>query len=299
MNIGKIGEFGLIDEIKKKVKTGKGVVKGIGDDCAVVKFSRDKYMLLTCDMLVEGVDFLKDDSPYLIGAKSIAVSISDIAANGGWPSYALISLGLTKNTPLSYVQEVYRGMNLWTEKYGIDIVGGDISRAAKITLNVSLVGFVERKRLVLRSAARIGDIIFVTGRIGAALIDKRRLHIKPRADEARYLASNYRVNAMIDISDGLPQDLHHICKESGVGAVIYQELVPLYKKGSGFIHTLSLGEDYELLFTMPVSDAKRLVSSGIKTYQPIGEITPKRYGVRLLDERRRERPLRRCGFRHF
>ena len=299
MKIERIGEFGLINKIKAMLKTDASVIKGAGDDCAVVKFNRDKYMLLTCDMLVEGIDFLKKDDPYLAGAKSMVVSISDIAANGGWPAYALISLGLPGNIRLGYVKEFYRGMSLWADKYKINIVGGDISRAEKLTLSLSLIGFVEKRCLTLRSGACVGDIVFVTGRLGAALVDKRRLHVKPRLEEARYLVKNYRINSMIDISDGLPQDLHHIAAESKVGAAIFKELVPLHKKDADFLRALSLGEDFELLFTMPAAEAKRLTASGIKTYSPIGEITDKRYGLRLIDEDHKERPLKPVGFRHF
>lgn len=299
MRINRIGEFGLIDKIKKIVKTDKRLIRGIGDDCAVAEFDRDKYMLMTCDMLVEGVDFYRKDDPYLVGAKSLAVSISDIAANGGWPAYALICLGLPGNIDLSYARQLYRGMSFWAEKYKINIAGGDISKADKITLSVSLTGFVEKRRLILRSGARAGDIIFMSGKLGSAILDKRRLHVKPRLQEARYLAEHYRINSMIDISDGLPQDLHHITSESKVGAVIFQELVPFYREGKSFLHTVSLGEDFELLFTMSVSEAKKLASDDIETYCPIGEITDRKYGVRLIDGNHKEKPLKASGFRHF
>ena len=299
MKIKKLGEFGLIDVIKKIARAKEGVIKGIGDDCAVVEHDRDNYMLLTSDMLIEDVDFLKRDDPYLVGSKSICASISDIAACGGLPSYALVSLGLPPDTDLKFVRNLYRGMDYWAKKYSINIVGGDISRAAKITVNVSLAGFVEKNRLVLRSGARTGDIIFVTGMLGAASLDRRRLCIIPRLEEARYLVTNYKMGAMIDLSDGLLQDLKHVTDESKVGALIYQDAVPLYKKGRDFIREVSRGEDYELLFTLSLKEARKLSASSFVNYAPIGNVVNRKCGLRLIDDKCREKAIKPSGFRHF
>ena len=299
MKIKQIGEFGLIDVIKKMARAKEGVIQGIGDDCAVVEHDRDNYMLLTSDMLIEGVDFLKRDDPYLVGSKSISASISDIAACGGLPSYALVSLGLPPNTDLKFVRNMYRGMGHWAKKYYINIVGGDISRSGKMVINVTMAGFVEKNRLTLRSAARAGDIIFVTGMLGAASLDRRRLCILPRLEEARYLVTNYKMGAMIDLSDGLFQDLKHITDESGVGALIYQDAVPLYKRASDFLKEVSRGEDYELLFTLPLTEARKLNASSFVNYTPIGNVMNRKFGLRLIDDRCREKAIKPAGFRHF
>ncbi|MDD4907873.1 MAG: thiamine-phosphate kinase [Candidatus Omnitrophica bacterium] len=299
MKIRQIGEFGLIKDIKKMAGNGEGVVKGIGDDCAVVEFGRDKYLLLTTDMLIQDVDFLLRDDPYLIGSKSISASISDIAACGGLPAYALVSLGMPAETESGFVHDLYRGMGFWAKKHGINIIGGDMSKADKIVINISLAGFVEKKKLVLRSGARAGDIIFVTGMLGAASLDPRRLCVIPRLEEARYLAANFKMGAMIDISDGLLQDLKHVCDESGVGAVVYQDAVPVYKKGGDFIREVSRGEDFELLFTLPLKEARKLGSGSFINYTPIGNVVDKKYGLRMIDDNCKEKVIKPSGFRHF
>jgi thiamine-monophosphate kinase len=250
-------------------------------------------------MLIQDVDFLLRDDPYLIGSKSISASISDIAACGGLPAYALVSLGMPADTQSQFVRDLYRGMGFWAKKHGINIVGGDISKADKIVINICLAGFVEKKKLTLRSGARAGDIIFVTGMLGAASLDPRRLCIIPRLEEARYLSANFKIGAMIDISDGLLQDLKHVCDESGVGAVIYQDAVPLYKKGGDFIREVSRGEDFELLFTLPLKEARKLGAGSFINYTPIGNVVDRKYGLRMIDDNCKEKVIKPSGFRHF
>ena len=169
MLIGKIGEFGLIERIRKSIKTDSSVFKGSGDDCAVIKFDKDRFLLATCDMLVEDVDFTKRDSPYLVGRKAMAVSVSDIAACGGIPRYALVSLGLPKSSSVELTDKICKGLIDLADIFKINIVGGDLSRSEKITLDVSMLGLVEKKYLVLRDNARVGDMIFVTGGLGGVL----------------------------------------------------------------------------------------------------------------------------------
>jgi thiamine-monophosphate kinase len=149
MQISKIGEFGLIERLGKYLKSDASVVKGIGDDCAVVKFTRKKFLLFTCDMLSEGVDFRSKDSAYLIGRKALAVSLSDIAACGGRPLYCLVALGVNKNTSVEKIDSVYKGIKDLAAKYSVNIVGGDISRLDKLTIDVSMLGEVEKNNLVL------------------------------------------------------------------------------------------------------------------------------------------------------
>lgn len=298
MLLSKLGEFGLIKKFKRAIKLDASVIKGTGDDCAVLKFSRDKYQLFTCDMLVEGVDFRNDERPYLIGRKAIAVSISDIAACGGIPQYCLVALGMPGSTPVEFINKLFKGMLGIAKKYKINLVGGDLSRADKITIDVSMLGQVEKKYLSLRSGARTGDIIFVSGSLGGSISGKH-LKFTPRLKEARFLVKNFRPTAMIDISDGLAQDLGHILEESNAGAVIYEGLIPLSRQAKGLGDALYCGEDFELLFTLSPLEAKRVLKKNPFLFQPIGEIAKKKYGLRMVDKRGREKIIRARGFRHF
>lgn len=288
----------MIDRIKQQVKTDASVVKGIGDDCAVLKFTKSKYLLFTCDMLVEGVDFLRQDNPVLVGRKALAVSISDIAACCGVPRYALVALGLRRNSSVELVDKILKGMRDLAKAFKINLVGGDLSRAQKLVINISLLGEVEKKYLVLRSGAKKGDIIFVSGALGGSLSGKH-LTFMPRLKQARFLAKNFKPSAMIDISDGLIQDLSHILKESKAGAAIYEELIPLSKQARNLSAALSDGEDFELLFTLSPSEARKLMRQKREKFIPIGEITGKKSGLRLIDKYNRERLLKLSGFRHF
>ncbi len=298
MLLKQIGEFGLIEKFKKLIKTDSSVIKGSGDDCAVLKFDKQNFQLLTCDMLVEGVDFTRKDNPYLVGRKSIAVSISDIAACSGEPSCCVISLGLPINTKIGYVEKIFKGMLQTCKKYIINIVGGDLSRSNKVIIDVSMLGKVNKKYLTLRSGARPGDIIFVTGSLGGSISGKH-LKFTPRLKEARFLSRNFKVNAMIDISDGLAQDLGHILKESKVGAIIYEDLIPLSRAADGIQSALNDGEDFELLFTLSRREAKKLLRKRCADFYPIGEIMLKNYGFQLIDKNKRAVNIKPKGFEHF
>lgn len=297
MLIRELGEFGLIDRIKRAVSTDKTVIKGIGDDCAVIKYSRDKYLLLSCDMLVEGVDFTKKTSPGLIGRKALAVSISDIAACCGVPRYALVSLGMPKNTTVKFVDGILRGIQKLAEEYKVNIVGGDLSRADKIVVDVSITGLVEKKRLALRNTAKPGDWVFVSGKLGGSIRGKH-LKFTPRVKEARFLSGSYKISSMIDISDGLLQDLGHILKESNVGAEIYEESIPLSKQSKSLFEALGMGEDFELLFTLPRGQGLKLKRLR-KGYSHIGNIVEKKYGLQLIDRYGKRKKPSLGGFKHF
>ena len=287
----------MIERIKKLVKTDSSVIKAIGDDCAVIKFNQTHYLLYTCDMLIQDVDFTSKDKPYLIGRKALAVSISDIAACGGLPRYALVSLGLPRRRPVRLIDELYRGINNLSRQYKISIVGGDLSAAGQLTIDISLLGTVEKKNLVLRNGAKENDIIFVTGNFGGSILGKH-LRFTPRLKEARFLVKNFKINSMIDVSDGLSQDLNHILKESKVGAIIYEDLIPLSKDCRGIKDALCSGEDFELLFTLSVKEARRLLQKS-KDFMPIGKIVRQKPGLRLVDKQGREKKLKPEGFRHF
>jgi thiamine-monophosphate kinase len=298
MRISEIGEFGLIERFKKHIKTDSSVIVGSGDDCAVVKFTKKEYLLFTCDMIVEKVDFLKKEDPYLIGRKALAVSISDIAACGGIARYALVSIGIPKNLSLTFVEEVSKGIFDLAREYRVNVVGGDISGAKELIVDVSMAGIVEKNRLVLRKGADKGDIIFVTGEFGGSIYGKH-LKFTPRIKEARFLSGNFKPSAMIDISDGLIQDLNHILSQSNAGAVLYEELIPVSKQAKGLNEAFYSGEDFELLFTIHPDKAKKLLARNPFNFKPIGQIMKKEYGIRLIDKFGKETKLALKGFRHF
>jgi thiamine-monophosphate kinase len=298
MLISRIGEFGLIERIKKSIKTDSSVIVGSGDDCAVLEYNKTHYQLFTCDMLVEGVDFTRETDPYLIGRKALAVSLSDIAACGGVAHHAVVSLGLPKNTSVEKIDKIIKGINDLAKIYKINIVGGDISRCAQLVVDVSMLGVVEKKFLVRRSTAQRGDIIMVSGELGGSIKGKH-LRFTPRLEEARFLVKNFKLNAMIDISDGLTQDLGHILEASNQGAVIFESLIPVSEFARGLEDALTSGEDFELLFTMPRAQAKKLLYGGYENFLAIGEIVEKKSGFKLIKDSGREIKITPKGFRHF
>ncbi|TRZ95451.1 thiamine-monophosphate kinase [bacterium] len=296
--IDSIGEFGLIKRFRDRIQNDHSVFKGSGDDCAVLKYTRNKYHLFTCDMLVEGVDFRQGENPYLIGRKALAVSLSDIAACGGIPRHCLVSLAMPKKTTIKSADQLFRGIQLLARECKINLVGGDLGSARELTIDISMLGEVEKKYLVLRSGAKPNDLIFVSGSLGGSIFGKH-LKFRPRIKEARFLVRNFKINSMIDISDGLVQDLGHILEESKVGAVIYEDLIPISRQARGLADALYMGEDYELIFTLPAREAKRLIANKLFNFKAIGEISAGRSGLRLIDNRGREKNIRGKGFRHF
>jgi thiamine-monophosphate kinase len=297
MKVGKIGEFGLIKKIKNQVKTDSSVIKGIGDDCAVLKFTSNKYQLYTCDMIVEGVDFAPRDDRMLVGRKALAICVSDIAACGGIPCHGLVSLGLPLKTKVEEVDRIYKGLNQICREFKVNIVGGDISKTSKLTIDVSLLGEVEKKNLVLRSGARPGDIIFVSGSFGGSIKGKH-LSFIPRLKEARYLVENFKVHSMIDASDGLRSDLGHILEESQAGAVIYEDLIPVSPWAKSLKNAFCDGEDFELIFTVSLKDARKLKNSN-RGFIPIGEVVREKFGLTLVDKKVRQKKIKLCGYTHF
>ena len=298
MLVSKLGEFGLIERFCRQIKTDATVIKGSGDDCAVLKFDKSNYQLFTCDMIVEGVDFTLKDNPYLIGRKAVAISISDIASCGGIPRHCVASLGLPAHATVGFTDKLFKGMHDIAKAYKINIVGGDISRANKLTFDVSMLGVVQKKKLTLRSGARTGDIILVSGSLGGSISGKH-LRFTPRLKESRLLVNNFKVHAMIDISDGLIQDLNHILKESRVGARIYEELIPKSRKARSLDDALYSGEDFELLFTLSPHDTKKLFRKHPLGFKVIGEIVDAAYGLKLFDKNNREKIVKLKGYRHF
>jgi len=295
-----IGEFGLIDLIKKRTRKSSSVIEGIGDDTAVMLFTKNRFQLLTADMLVEDVHFTRKTSPRLIGHKAIACSISDIAAMGGIPKYAVISLGMPATCSTQFISALYEGMNATARKYKVSIVGGDTVLTKKMVINVSLTGEVLKNRLVTRRGAKKGDQIFVTGCLGQALQSGRHVKFTPRIDESQFLVKKYRPSSMIDISDGLAADLKHILKASRVGAVLEEREIPR-RNQSSLKESLHDGEDFELLFTLSKSKAEKLQKVKQKSmhFFHIGEITAKRGGLQLNACDGRMRTILGKGYTHF
>jgi thiamine-monophosphate kinase len=304
MKIKELGEFRFID----RVKTGclvrpEGVIKAIDDDCCVFKIPENKVNLLTTDMLVENIHFLRDAiAPFTLGRKSIAVNISDIAAMGGVPGEAVISLAIPETVEVEYLDKFYDGMRSMCGEFQVNILGGDTTSSPQhLVINVALTGWAAQDEVLYRSGARPGDIIFLTGHVGssAAGLDivlsnrefagKQELlaaHFDPRPQvkEGRIIAGLKAAHSMIDVSDGVASDLGHICRQSGVGAVLEKESIPVTETFKRYCTefqvdseklSLHVGEDYVLLGTHPGKSSgalkAALESNGCK-YFPIGRI---------------------------
>lgn len=298
-SIADMGEFGLIEFLRCRMPVGKKVIRGIGDDAAVLELSAREYLLLTTDMLVEGVHFRPATSGQRIGHKALACNISDIAAMGGVPTYAVVSIGLNPRTDTRFVRDIYDGMNLLARRFKVCIVGGDTVRSPRTVINVALLGKVEKKKLVTRAGARPGDRIFVSGKLGRSFPSGRHLSFLPRLNEARFLLEHVKPTAMIDISDGLAGDLGHILKASRAGAVLEEDRIPRHP-GATLNHALYDGEDFELLFTLRPSDAKRFLSSRVKfKFYEIGRVTAARDGLQILTAAGRKSAVLGKSFSHF
>ncbi|MFH0917514.1 MAG: thiamine-phosphate kinase [Candidatus Omnitrophota bacterium] len=298
MRLKDIGEFGLIKRFQEEIKVNSSVVKGSGDDCAVLKFNQSSYQLFTCDMMVEGVDFLKTADLGLVGQKALAISISDIAACGGVPAHAVVALGLPGKMRVAQVDRLAEGLFNLARKFNINIVGGDISASGKLIIDVSMLGLVEKDKLCLRSAAKAGDMIMVTGEFGGAIKGKH-LRFTPRLKEAQFLVNNFKINAMIDVSDGLVADLGHILNSSCAGAVLYETLIPLSKQSRNSQEALCSGEEFELLFTASRDQASKIIKSTKYRFKLIGEIMPEAFGLRLINYKNSYSKLKFRGYRHF
>lgn len=314
MKISEIGgEFALIKRIAKKAKD-KNVLVGIGDDAAVIRVGK-KYLVITTDTLVEDDHFsLKWFSPMQIGMKAIEVNVSDISAMGGIPRYALISLVLKKDTSVEFVDELYRGIYKTAEKYNLDIIGGNTTHGSEMVVDVCMIGEVIKKNLCLRSDAKHGDLIFVTGELGkskaglnlfknkiAGFENIKKAHLEPKAQLDKSSTIAKYANAMIDVSDGLAGEIWHICEQSKCGAIIYKEKIPINVEtknaakavGSDALdYALYGGEDFQLMFTVPQTNIKK-----IKGCYFIGKITRQK-GFFLVSNSKKE-AIKRKGYDHF
>lgn len=333
MKFNEIGEFGFIESIKKEcITTLKDVIKGIGDDCAVFGPSSGRVLLFTTDMLVEDIHFLKSKmTPYQLGWKSIAVNLSDIAAMGGRPLILLISLAIPAEMDVEIIQDLYKGMKDICEHHKVNIVGGDtVASPDKLVINVSLIGDAKENEVLYRSGARPGDSIYLTGNVGDSFAGLKilkkeisspksiknhfiKIHNEPKPliETGMAIAASGFANAMIDVSDGLLPDLGHICKESGVGAMLFRSKIPLSSelkllasrvKFNPLDLALSGGEDYILLLTVPEANIKcfEMVckDKGLLPLYLIGEIKEEK-GIRMVNDDGSIEEISMRGFNHF
>lgn len=334
MKLGEIGEFGLIARIKSSWPVSSPqVIQGIGDDAAVSSLGPENDLVSTVDLLIEGVHFdLAYIDPYPLGRKSLAVNLSDLAAMGAIPRWMLISLALPSGHSLEFIDQFFAGLQAVAQAHGVSLIGGDTSSSPDhFFISITLLGEGKKDALVFRHGAEPGDDLYVTGTIGDSLLGlhrarslrgrastpeekfllERHLDPTPRLQEGRVLAERKLARAMIDISDGLLSDLHHICEESRVGALIWADRIPQSpafrslvpaSPGEGWKWALKSGEDYELLFSASPERAEELTALG-KAWPcgitRIGRVEPRSHGVVVRDEKGPVDPSSLKGYDHF
>ena len=328
-DLREIGEFGLINRIRKwTTSSDPALVQGIGDDVAVIEMGA-KVLLVTTDILIEGIHFDRSwINPYPLGRKALAVNLSDIASMGGIPKYFLISIGLPKNLHISFVSSFYRGLRKEAKQFQVELIGGDTSLAPKIVINICLLGEGIKRDLLFRRGAKVGDDLFVSGTVGDAALGlkilqekkkikgaegmiKKHLSPCPRVELGQAIAKRHLATAMIDVSDGLLIDASHVLEESGVGARIWEDRIPLSRLYRKWIHffskdpfpiALSGGEDYELLFTSPCEMRERIPPLARSLKIPItriGEILSRKEGLYIIKKDGKDYSPSRLGFEHF
>jgi len=334
--ISKLGEFALIERARTLLgnESDPRVLVGIGDDTAALQPTQGKILLVTCDTQVEGTHFRRDRmSAHDLGRRAAAVNLSDIASMGGAPTFALVSLSLPPDFPLSDFDDLFRGIGDQFRAFSAKVVGGNLaSTAGGLVLDITLLGEVAPNQILTRSGARPGDRICVTGSLGASaaglraierfgeaaetffpeLVRAHRLP-SPRVLEGQEIARSGIATAMIDVSDGLAADLLHLCDASRVGAVVHMERVPVCREllpaaerlgESPEILALSGGEDYELLFTAragPETDEtlRQIADACGVALTIIGETVPKEEGTWIVHPDGRRTPLTAQGWNHF
>lgn len=336
-DVNVLGEFGLIDKLTHDIKTkNPSSVFGIGDDAAVMKYG-EECIVVSTDMLVEGIHFDLMYSPLKhLGYKCVVVNLSDIYAMNAQPKQITVSLALSSKFSVEALEELYMGIKEACRIYKVDLVGGDTTSSPKgLTISVTAIGTVNEKEITYRSGAKVGDIICTTGDLGSAYLGlqilerekqlyvsnpgiqpdledqkyllERQLKPEARKDSIGYLKTEKVVpTSMIDISDGLASDLMHICKASGVGAYLEETKIPMKDETQlmalkfqldPLTTALNGGEDYELLFTIDEKDLEKI------RYMPsvyiIGEIVKKEDGITLHTNGGNIHPLKAQGWNHF
>ena len=299
-----LGEVGLIARVRRRVRGHPSVLVGIGDDAAVLRQparGAGERLLFASDMLVEGVHFTRRRVPPRgIGWKALACNVSDIAAMGGRPRWAVVSLGLPRTTPVAFVDGLYAGLAACARRFGVRLVGGDTVRAPRIVIDVAILGTVSPEHLVLRRGARVGDVLFVTGRLGGSYRSGRHARFTPRLAEAQALLRRVRPTAMLDLSDGLASDLWQLSRASRVTLQVDAARIPVASSAGSVYHALMDGEDFELLFAVRPGDADRVPPRlGRCPVTRIGRVVRAGPGVGLVQLDGRTMRLEPRGFRHF
>lgn len=332
--ISTIGEFGLIERLTSDIKPiNKETVTAVGDDAAILQFSSDEEVLISTDLLMEGIHF---DLTYFplkhLGYKAAMVNFSDIYAMNGTPKQITVSLALSKKFCIEDVEDFYAGVKLACAQHGVDIVGGDTSASLTgLAISITVTGTAPKGTAVKRSTAKETDLICVSGNLGAAymglqLLEREKIatagkdiqpdfagkeyilerQLKPEARRdiiERLREENIRPTAMIDISDGLSSELMHICKQSSVGCRIYEERIPIDYQTAIMAEELNMnvmtcalngGEDYELLFTVPIADHEKVAA--MKDIRVIGHIVSESMGNAMITRDGVEMQLRAQGW---
>jgi thiamine-monophosphate kinase len=308
VSVNDLGEFGLIRQLRGVIGSARGsVVLGIGDDCAVLRGDNPaKYLLYTCDPVVEGVHYRRSDPPRQVGWKAMARNLSDIAAMGGVPCWAVVSIGLRRETDAHWVKELYAGLRAAARKFGCQIVGGDTTHVKhEQFVVVALIGEVERSRMTSRGGAKVGDSVFVTGTLGGSRRGKH-LTFTPRLKEARWLVSNFTLHALMDLSDGLSSDLRRLVEASrpGIGFEIHAAEIPIARAARGSLAAaLHDGEDFELLFTIDPRHVTALRQKWARKFAleltEIGRVVRSRQKVTLITSDGSRKFLAPAGYDHF
>jgi len=332
--ISTLGEFGLIDRLTAGINpSNTSTIKGVGDDCAVMRF-HDTDILVSTDLLVEGVHFDLTYTPLKhLGYKAVVVNLSDIYAMNGTPRQITVSLAVSKRFTVEHIEELYSGMRLACEMYNVDIVGGDTtSSRSGLLISITAIGDAKSGDIVYRTGARDTDLICVSGDLGAAymglqLLEREKIasagqkDFEPRFEGKEYLierqlkpearrdiikalaGAGVRPTAMMDISDGLSSELIHICRGSGTGCRIYEDRIPIDYQTAVMAEELNMnlvtaalngGEDYELLFTVPLHDHERV--SKIQGVRVIGHITKPELGCAMITRDGNEITLKAQGW---
>lgn len=333
-----LGEFGLIRQLKHQWRSSSPwIVKGIGDDAAILKARRGQRLLISTDVFVEGVHFnLARQTPKDVGRRAGVANLSDIAAMGGTPLYVLVSMAIPARIPPKHIRSLYRGLQDACAPHAVELIGGDTARSpSHVFLGLTIVGSVHATRALTRNSAEIGDRVYVTGTIGDANAGLRilqtrsdnlrrfnpspaekfliRRHVRPtpRIQVGQLLADRSIAHAAIDLSDGISSDAGHVCEESQVGIEIRGQALPLSTQLRTFARRNNLdpmelalqgGEDFELLFTAPAKRHQRVMHVSKQTNVPIswiGEIKPETFGQRLELPGGRKQQLVKKGFEHF
>jgi thiamine-monophosphate kinase len=299
MKLRDVGENRLLEQLLSKLRVGRDVVLGAGDDCALVDSGKRGMLdVLKTDCLVEGIHFAKNARPELVGWKAMARPLSDFAAMSAVPRFALVTLIAPSNRELTWIQALYRGIEKAARAFDVSVVGGETSNIkGPAVISVALTGFVEKTRWVGRAGGKSGDELFVTGRLGGSL-DGRHLQFVPRLAESRWLTKNFRIHAMMDLSDGLGTDLPRLARASRVGFEIDEPALPR-NRDCTTAQAISDGEDYELLFAIAPKHSRSLLSGWKKNFPKIPLTRIGRLNRKSKIEPPQAHRKFPCGYVHF